>query len=135
MSYDQLTPTPDADSKPFWDACRNHQLMFQKCAECGDVRWPPSILCPQCHCRDAEWIESVGKGTVYSYAIYHQAFHPAFAAKLPYVVAIVQLDEGPMILTNIIGCPHESLACEMPVQVAWDDVSEECSLPKFLPIL
>ena len=131
MPFDKLLPTPDADSKPFWAGCRNHKLMFQKCADCGEVRWPPSILCPQCHSQDTQWIESGGKGTIYTFVVYHQAFHPAFKDKLPYVAAVVQLEEGPMMLTNIIGCPHESLKCEMAVRVTWDDVSDEFSLPKF----
>ena len=66
--------------------------------------------------------------------MYRQAFHPAFKDDLPYVVAIVQLEEGPMMLTNIVGCSHESPECEMPVQVVWEDVSDEFSLPKFRPV-
>ena len=92
------------------------------------------MLCPQCLSRKAEWIKSGGMGTLYTFAIYHQAFHPAFAEKLPYVVGIVELEEGPMLISNIVGCSHDSLKCDMPVQVAWDDVSEECTLPKFQPI-
>ena len=135
MSFDKLVPMPDADSKPFWEGCRGHKLMFQKCRECGEVRWPPGILCPECHSQQAQWMESGGKGTVYTFAVYHQAFHPAFKEHLPYVVAVVELAEGPMLVTNIVGCPPESLACELPVQVTWDDVSDEFSLPKFQPVL
>jgi uncharacterized OB-fold protein len=134
MSSDPLLPTPDADGRPFWEGCRAHKLRFQKCTACGEVRWPPAIICPRCHSREAEWIESQGRGTIYTYAVYHQAFHPAFKKKLPYVVAVVQLDEGPRLLTNIVGCPPESLDCEMKVQVAWDDVSDEFSLPLFQPL-
>lgn len=131
MSVEKILPTPDADSKPFWDGCRDHQLKFQQCAACGEVRWPPSILCPTCHSQDTRWIEASGRGAIYTFAVYHQAFHPAFEGKLPYVVAVVRLDEGPMLLSNIVQCPHESLACGMPVKVAWDDISGELSLPKF----
>ena len=66
--------------------------------------------------------------------VYHQAFHAAFKDKLPYVVAVVRLAEGPMLLSNIVGCPPESLACDMPVRVTWDDLSEEFSLPQFRPL-
>ena len=134
MSVEKILPAPDADSKPFWDGCREHRLKFQQCAACGEVRWPPSILCPQCHSQDTRWMEASGRGTIYTFAVYHQAFHPAFKGKLPYVVAVVKLDEGPMLLTNLVGRPPDSLACEMPVQVEWDDISEEYSLPKFRPI-
>ena len=134
MPNDNLVPTPDADSKPFWDGCRDHKLMFQKCGACGQVRWPPCILCPQCLSQETQWIEAGGRGTIYTFAVYHQAFHPAFQNKLPYVTAIVELNEGPMLLTNIVGCSPDSLECEMPVQVIWDDVSDEFSLPKFQPL-
>ena len=133
MSFEKLLPKPDADSRPFWEGCKQHKLMFQECTACGEVRWPPSFICPQCHSPETRWIESGGRGTVYTYAVYQQAFHPAFKDKLPYVTAIVALDEGPMMITNLVGCPQESLACEMPVEVVWDDVSEEFSLPKFQP--
>ena len=131
MPYQELLPTPDADSKPFWQGCREHKLRFQKCVACGEVRWPPGILCPKCHCRDAQWIESKGRGVIYTFAVYHQAFHPAFRDKLPYVVAIVELEEGPMLFSNIVQAPPESLQCDMPVEVVWDDVGGDCSLPKF----
>ena len=130
-SMEKLLPKYDADSKPFWEGCREHRLMFQKCGACGEVRWPPSLICPHCHARETRWIESAGRGAIHTFAVYHQAFHPAFKEALPYVVAVVRLEEGPMILTNIIGSPPESLECEMPVQVVWEDVSEEFSLPKF----
>ncbi|ADK84928.1 protein of unknown function DUF35 [Desulfarculus baarsii DSM 2075] len=134
MPTNRLLPTPDADSKPFWDGCREHKLLFQKCASCGHVRWPAGVICPQCHGRDAQWIEARGQGVVYSYAIYHQAFHPAFKDNLPYVVAVVELAEGPMLLGNIVDCPQHDLRCDMAVQAAWDDVTAQCSLPKFRPL-
>lgn len=66
--------------------------------------------------------------------MYHTAFHPAFKNRLPYVVAVVRLEEGPMLLSNIVGCPPEAVACDLPVQVVWDDLSEEVSPPKFRPL-
>ena len=134
MSFHELLPVVDADSKPFWEGCREHKLRFQQCTACGLVRWPPGILCPKCHSLDTRWIESNGKGTIYTFSVYHQAFHPAFKEKLPYVVAVVELEEGPMIFSNIVGAPHESLECDMPVRVEWDDVTTEFSLPKFRPL-
>ena len=131
MNDERPLPKPNGDTKPFWDGCRQHQLKFQKCSECGQVRWPPSIICPNCHSQDATWILSSGRGKIYSYVIYHQAPHPAFKDKLPYVVAIVELEEGPHLLTNIIGSPHDHLRCDLPVVVTWEDVTKEISLPKF----
>jgi hypothetical protein len=134
MAYLKPLPKPNADTKPFWEGCRHHQLRFQKCCKCGFVRWPPSALCPSCHSADSDWIRAAGKGRVYSFAVYHVAFHPAFKDDIPYVTAVVVLDEGPRLLTNIIGCHPSDVTCDMPVEVVWHDLSEELSLPKFKPI-
>jgi uncharacterized OB-fold protein len=79
-------------------------------------------------------VVSSGIGSVYTFAVYHAPIHPEFSADLPYVVAVVELDEGPHLLTNIVGCQPEEVACDMPVQVTWEDVTEEISLPKFRPM-
>ena len=91
------------------------------------------MICPKCHSRKTAWIQARGRGKVYTYAVYHQAFHPAFRDDVPYVVAVVELEEGPHILTNIVGCGHEKVRCDMPVEVTWEDVTKEYSLPKFQP--
>ena len=131
MVYIKPLPQPNADTKPFWDACKEHQLRFQKCQNCGHVRWPPSIICPICYSYDTEWIVARGKGKVYTFAVYHQAYHEAFETELPYITAIIELEEGPHILTNIVACKPNELRCDMPVEVAWEDITEGFSLPKF----
>jgi uncharacterized OB-fold protein len=133
MTYNKPLPQPNADTKPFWNGCKKHQLRFQKCRHCQHVRWPPSIICPKCYSNDTEWMIACGEGRIYTYAIYHQAFHDSFKHDLPYVTAIVELDEGPHLLTNIVGCNHEQIKCDMPVEVVWEDVNEEFTLPKFRP--
>ena len=134
MAYEKPLPQPNADDKPFWEGCKRHQLQFQKCQSCGHVRWPPSIICPMCYSSDTEWIIAGGKGEVYTFVVYHQSYHPAFEGELPYVAAIVELEEGPHILTNIVGCDPSEVKCDMPVEVAWEDITEEFSLPKFKPV-
>lgn len=134
MAYEKPLPQANPDTQPFWDGCRAHTLRFQKCADCDHVRWPPSMICPDCHGQHTEWITAAGKGSVYTYAVYHRAFDPAFKEDLPYVTAVVRLDEGPHLLTNIIGCNPEDIRCDMPVEVVWEDVTKEFSLPKFRPI-
>lgn len=133
MTYQKPLPQTNADNKPFWDGCRQHQLRFQKCENCGHVRWPPAVICPICHSSEMKWIVAGGKGKVYSFAICHQAFHEAFVNDLPYLIAIVQLEEGPHMLTNIVGCIPKDVHCDMPVEVIWDDITDEFSLPKFKP--
>ncbi len=134
MAYEKPLPQPNADDKNFWDGCKEHQLRFQKCRSCGLVRWPPSIICPMCYSNDTEWIVASGKGKVYTFAIYHQSYHQAFENELPYVTASVELEEGPRILTNIVGCSPDEVRCDMPVKVIWEDITEEFSLPKFKPV-
>ena len=132
-----IKPLPgiNADTKPFWDACRTHQLKIQRCRDCGAFRVAPSFLCPKCHSRNSEWTVSSGRGRVYSYVVYHKAFHPAFTGEVPYVVAIVELDEGPHLITNIIGCRPDEVRCDMPVEVVWDDRTEEVAIPLFRPVI
>jgi len=134
MAYEKPLPKPNADTRPFWEGCKKNQLRFQKCRHCDHIRWPPSVICPKCHSSDTEWIVARGKGMIYSYVVYHVAFHPAFESDLPYVTAVVKLAEGPYILTNIVGCDPSKLKCDMPVEVVWDDSSQEFNLPKFKPV-
>ena len=134
MSYEKPLPKLNPDNRPFWEGCRSHQLTFQQCGQCGFVRWPPSDLCPQCHSTEIRPMISKGIGKVYTYGVYHTAYHPGFKGDLPYTVAVVALDEGPHLLTNIVDCLPESVACDMPVEVVWEDVGEDISLPKFRPL-
>jgi len=134
MSYKKPLPQPNPDTKPFWDGCRKHELRFQKCRNCSHVRWPPSIICPMCYTQDTEWIRAGGRGKIYTFVVYHQAFHKAFENDLPYVTAIIELEEGPRLLSNIVGCRPQDVRCGMPVEVTWEDINEEFSLPKFKPI-
>jgi uncharacterized OB-fold protein len=126
-------PKPNADTKPFWDGCKKQKLMFQKCGECGHVRWPPSVLCPLCHSLETEWIAASGRGTIYTFAVYHVPFHEAFKNRLPYVTAVVELDEGPRILSTITGCDIADIRCDMPVEVIWRTAPEGFVLPDFTP--
>jgi uncharacterized OB-fold protein len=80
------------------------------------------------------WLISKGIGRVYTFAVYHTAFHPGFVAELPYTVAVVALDEGPQLLTNIVDCRPEGVKCDMPVEVIWEEIDKRITLPKFKPI-
>jgi len=120
------------DNAFFWEATKNKELKFQRCTECGQVRWPPSIACPKCHSMNFDYIVSKGIGKIYSFVVYRAAFHEAFKDKLPYVVAIVDLDEGPSILTNIVNCDPSTLECDQRVKVVWEEY-ESYNLFKFEP--
>jgi uncharacterized OB-fold protein len=133
MSYEKPLPIINEDNAPYWEYAREHQLRMQKCVNCGHIRFPVSIVCPRCHSLEMEWTRLSGKGKVYSYIIYHQAYHPAYKDDIPYVVAIIQLDEGPRMESNITDCRLEDLRVGMPVELYFDDVTEDVSLPKFRP--
>ncbi len=125
-------PTPTADTSFFWEATKNKELKFQKCKQCGHVRWPASIACPNCHSFDFEYVTSKGIGKIYSFVIYKVAFHEAFKDKLPYTVAIVELDEGPLVLSNIINSDPNLLKCDMEVRLVWEE-HDSYNIPKFEP--
>lgn len=134
MTYAKPLPQINPDNQDFWDGCRNHVLKIQMCGSCKKPRLPFSFVCPHCHSTDTKLIESAGRGRVYSYVVYHVAYHPSFKEDLPYVVALVDMDEGVRLLTNIVGCTPEEVYCDMEVKLSWDEVTKDVTLPKFRPV-
>jgi len=127
-------PAVTEDGAPYWEACRQGRLEVQRCAGCGHLHWPPSVLCPRCLAGDTAWVPLSGRGTIYSYIIVHRPQHPAFFDDVPYNVAIVELEEGIRMHTNIVGCPNEALRIGLPVEVVFQKLTDELSLPKFRPL-
>ena len=132
--YAKPIPTPSEDSRPYWEATKTHELKLQQCRVCGAFRFPPAEVCPECTSEDYEWKPVSGKGRVFSFVIYHRAYHPGFKEELPYVVAVIELDEGPRMLSNVTGCKPEEVRCDMPVEVTYEDITDEMTLPKFRPV-
>ena len=126
-------PQPGPDMVPFFEAARRHQLVVQRCGGCGVLRFPARAICSRCLSRDATWVPVAGRGTVFSFAVMHQAVHPGFAAEVPYAVVVVQLDEGPRLLSNVVDCSVGEIRIGMPVDVTFDDVTPDVTLPKFRP--
>jgi len=133
MNYDKPLPQIGPDNKDFWEGCRRHILQIQKCRDCGQPRWPSSFLCPFCLSKNTELFAAAGRGKVYSYVVYHVAYDPSFQDDLPYVVALVEMEEGFRLLTNIVHCDPQAVHCGMAVEISWDDVTKSVSLPKFRP--
>lgn len=102
---DAPRPVPDADSAPFWAGLRQERLLLQRCTDCHRLRFPPMYPCPYCRGRGAHLEQVSGRGTVYSWIVVHRAFHPAFAADVPYTVATVDLLEGPRVAVRAETCP------------------------------
>jgi uncharacterized OB-fold protein len=128
---DLALPRPTELSRPFWAAAREQRLVLQKCGACGAFRWTPQILCRRCLAEAFDWIEVSGKGTVYSFTIVHRAPTPAF--ETPYLLVVVELDEGPLMLTRLIDCAFEDAAIGQCVEVCFTRASDEISLYTFRP--
>lgn len=126
-------PVTDEDTQPFWDYCKQHELRVQKCLRCGELRYPPSPICPHCLGMQSEWVKISGKGKVFSYILVRRRYHPGFSSELPYVVAIIETDEGIRMLSNVTGCNPDDVRIDMPVGAVFEDVTPEFALPKFKP--
>lgn len=119
------------ETKEFWEGCRGRELLIQRCRVCGTFRYYPRIMCPNCGSWDTEWVKVSGKGKVYSWGVTYRAFHPGFAGDIPYASVIVELDEGVRLTTNIVDVTPEGLYIGMPVEVIFEDVTNEITLPMF----
>jgi len=126
-------PRVDEESRAFWEACRRHELRLQRCRSCGTLRYYPRALCPSCLSGEVEWVLCSGRGTVYTFTVTYQNQAPGFRESLPYALAVVALEEGPQMLTNIVECPFEEIRIGMPVEVTFVDVNDEVAIPFFRP--
>jgi hypothetical protein len=131
--YKKPVPLPGPISQPFFDGTKRHELMLIRCSSCGAHRLAERPSCPECWSDDYEWVRGSGRGTVYTYAIMHQQLHPGFADEIPYNVAVIELEEGPRIVSNVVECENANLHVGLPVEVVFDDITEECTLLRFRP--
>jgi len=129
--YIKPLPIPSVESKPFWEGCKEHQLLLPRCHRCGSYWFPASATCPKCLSTEWEWSKSSGRGKIYAFGVYHRVYHKGFETDIPYVLAVVQMDEGPRLLSNIVNCAPEELQCDIPVEVIFEDVTEDTTLYKF----
>ena len=135
--YAKPLPAPNPDTKPFWDACKDHELRAQQCSACGRFRCPPQGVCLSCYSCDFEWAKLGETGTVCSFVVVHYVSVPAFAGDIPYVIAQITMDgtDNQVILTsNVIDCPWETVKVGRAVRVVDDDVTPEATTPKFRPV-
>ena len=125
-------PVADLETAPYWEGTKAGKVLIKKCRSCGRAYFYPRNHCPTCWSTDTEWVESTGRGTVYTFTVVYQNDLPPFRDRVPYVVAIVELDEGPRIETNIVECPFDELQVGMRVAVTFEDEGE-LVLPRFRP--
>ncbi len=123
-------PQPNEVTRPFWDAAASHRLVHPRCRSCGRTFFPPHLCCPHCRASDWAWEEGAGRGTVHSATVVHRAPQPGFAP--PYVIAVVDLDEGHDLMTNVVGVDPHAVRIGQRVRVTWLEVGEHV-LPVFEP--
>ncbi len=128
-------PVPTGETQPFWEGCRNHELRIQQCGACGHYQFYPRLYCTACMSEQVEWVRASGRGTVLSFTVVYRPVTKAFAEEVPYVVALVTLEEGPQLMSNIIECDPEQVAIGMPVESVFEDWSEDIAVLKFRPVL
>jgi uncharacterized OB-fold protein len=133
-NYSKPLPAISELNRPYWDGLKNHQLRLQKCASCATIWSPPAPLCPRCWSREIVWTDLSGRGRVNSWVVFHQSYFRGFEGELPYNVAEVELDEGPRLLTNLVGVDNAAIRAGMRVEIVFDEVTEAITLAKFRPI-
>jgi uncharacterized protein len=126
-------PEPTPETQHFWDGTKAGELRLQRCDACGKVYFPPRPFCPSCASREVSTFQATGKATLWSYVIHHRKV-PGFNP--PYAIAVVQLVEGPRMMTNIVDCPQtpEALQLDMPLEVVFKRENDDITLPMFRPV-
>jgi uncharacterized protein len=124
-------PQPSIETEPFWAAAQERRLVMPRCDHCSAFRFPPTVACLTCEREGYTWVDVSGRGKVFTFVIYRRAFRAAFKDKLPYVLAVIELEEGPRIPSNVVGMPVEEVECEMPVRVVFEEVRDGFLIPKF----
>lgn len=128
---DRPLPVIDSDSQPYWEAAARHELRLPFCIDCEKHFFMPRVLCPRCHGDRIDWRSASGDGVVYSFTIARRAAGPAFAERVPYVVALVDLDEGARLLSQIVTEDVGAVRIGQRVRVDFEDVAEGLALPVF----
>ena len=134
--YNKPIPKPQPESDFYWEKAKEHELWLRKCNSCNKAYFYPRDISPCCFSKDTVWIQASGKATLYTYGIVHRVPHPGFAQEVPFVTALVELQEGPRMPTNIVGIDNVDpvqLQIGMPLEVAFEDITDEIALPKFRP--
>ena len=134
MSARQIPPTSEL-TQPYWDAARKGEFVLQQCVDCGQRPFPPRAHCPQCGSARLDWHKVSGRGTVYTYTIAHRPPHRVLSDQCPIAIAVVELEEGPRMITNIVGCDPADVEVGMAVRVTFEQIDDsDVVLPVFEPV-
>jgi uncharacterized protein len=133
LSLPAPSPAVNPETAEFWHATAEGRLLLRRCRDCGTVIWYPRTMCPECASVNTEWFEAAGRGRIYSYTVNHRG-EGAYSGLPPFVLAYVELDEGPRLMTNIVGADPADLAVGVPVEVVFHDTADGSALPRFQPV-
>jgi len=128
-----ILPNITEDNEPYWASVKARDLKLPFCMRCEAAFYPPQSRCPRCLGDRLEWRHASGRGRLYSWVVVHQVYDKSFADRVPYVVAAVQLEEGPRLITNVVNCPTEGITADMPVRAVYRDLTDEVALVEFEP--
>lgn len=131
--YRKPVPVPDHVTGKFWEGAKQHKLLIQRCPDCEARQFFPQQCCRRCLSDDLEWLEAKGTGKIYSYTMIYRSPNSVFEKEVPYIGALVELDDGVRIMSNIVEIEPKDVRVDMPVEVVFDDISATISLPKFRP--
>ncbi|MGH8289590.1 MAG: Zn-ribbon domain-containing OB-fold protein [Steroidobacteraceae bacterium] len=129
-----LLPHITRVNRPFWDGCAQGRLQLQRCSTCGRLRYPPAPCCPNCLATESAWEELSGQGTVFSFVIFHRSYHASWTDRVPYNVCLIELDQGPMLMSNVVDLDNAALTVGLRVKVTFSPLSKDVSLPVFKPL-
>jgi uncharacterized OB-fold protein len=132
--YEKPLPVIDPESQPYWTGLREQRLLIKRCRDCGRHHHYPRELCPHCGSDALEWVQAKGTGTVYTFTVARRPAGPAFKADTPYVVAIVELDEGPRMMSTLVGIDPDQVRIGLKLAVRYEAVTPEITLPRFAPL-
>lgn len=124
-------PTADGDSQAFWDGLKRGQMLLQHCADCGHVQYYQQRICRQCQSENMQHKAASGRGTIHSYSVVYRAPGPAFKGDVPYAVLLIDLEEGPRMISSLVGKDFDALDFDIPVQLKTIQISDDVSLPCF----
>ena len=131
--WNKPLPTVSGETKPYWDSCRRGQLVIQKCDSCGKYQFYPRGICANCWSNDIQWHKAAGNGTVWTFTVTYQNRTPGFAEEVPYVLALVELEEGVRMFTNIVECEPRDVKIGMAVEVTFARANDQITIPYFKP--
>jgi uncharacterized OB-fold protein len=126
-------PSPDPEQQPFWDAARDGKLLIKHCNACDEYHFYPRPFCPKCWSESVEWVEASGSATLYTWSVVHVNDLPPFPDRVPYVAAIVQLAEGPRMMTNVVEAEFDAIDFDIPLTAVFHPISDDITIVQFRP--